>query len=295
MPDQTGKIAIVTGGNTGIGYETALALYEAGAHVIIACRDAERATEAIDTMKSTGGKGSLEFGLLNLANLGAIKSFAEYFKQKHQRLNMLINNAGVMMPPASKTDDGFELQFGVNFIGHFALTAHLYPVLKSTAHCRVVSVSSGASTFVDHIDYDNLKLEKPYEEMREYATSKLANVYFASELQRRAQPFSNLMSNAVHPGVVYTELQRHIPKDQLEIAFSKYKKVSDPWQGALPSLFAATSPSASGGAYYGPDGENEQSGYPALSQRITPAMKDESKAAELWNYAEEVTGLKFPY
>ncbi|SEL02172.1 oxidoreductase [Parapedobacter koreensis] len=293
--DLTGKTAIVTGANTGIGYETALALYEAGANVVVACRDEGKAKQAIEKMQLSEGKGSLEIGILNLANLEAIRTFAADFKNNHQRLDLLINNAGVMMPPASKTDDGFELQFGVNFIGHFALTGHLYPLLKERKNGRVVTVSSGASTFAKEVDFDNLKLEKPYDANREYAVSKLAGLQFAFELDRRLKAIgSSLLSTASHPGVVYTDLQRHIPEDELKAAWKNFSTVSDPWQGALPSLFAATSEAVTGGDYYGPDGEREQSGYPAPSQLLTGAERDEEQARKLWHYAQEKTGVIFP-
>lgn len=294
IPDQSGKTAIVTGANTGIGYETALALYEAGANVIVACRDEAKAKQAIDKMQLSEGKGSLEIGILNLANLAEVKKFADDFKSKYQQLDLLINNAGVMIPPASKTDDGFELQFGVNFIGHFALTGYLYPLLKKSKNGRVVTVSSGASTFAKEVDFDNLKREKPYDANREYAVSKLAELQFSFELDRRLKAIgSPLLSTASHPGVVYTELQRHIPEEELKVAWKNFSVVSEPWQGALPSLFAATSETVKGGDYYGPDGEREQSGYPALSKLLTGAEQDEGQAAKLWKYTEDITGVKF--
>lgn len=253
IPDQSGKTVIVTGANTGIGYETALALYETGANVVVACRDEAKAKQAIDKMQLPCGKGSLDIGILNLANLAKVKKFADDFKSKHQQLDLLINNAGVMMPPASKTDDGFELQFGVNFIGHFALTAYLYLLLKKSKNGRVVTVSSGASTYAKEVDFDNLKLEKPYDANREYAVSKLAELQFAFELDRRLKAIgSNLISTAAHPGVVYTDLQRHIPEEELKVAWKNFSVVSEPWQGALPSLFVATSETVKGGDYYGP-------------------------------------------
>lgn len=295
IPDQSGKTAIVTGANTGIGSQTALALYEAGAHVIVAARHAGRALQAIDKMQLSNGRGSLEIGILNLANLAEVKRFADEFKRRHAQLDLLINNAGVMVPPAGRTDDGFELQFGVNFIGHFALTGHLYPLLKVRNNGRVVTVSSGASTLVKEIDFDNLKLEKEYDATREYAMSKLAGLQFAYEFDRRLKAIgSPLISVAAHPGVVYTELQRHVPEDQLKAAFAQFSAISEPWQGALPQLFAATSESVKGGDYYGPDGEGEYSGYPALSRRLTGAEQDEQQGRRLWEYAQEQTDIIFP-
>src|SRR5690606_29893841 len=165
IPDLTGKTAIVTGGNTGIGYETVKALYEKGANVTLAARNEEKAEEAVRNIdQTTEGTGTLEIGILDLSNLAQIKAFADEFKSKHTQLDILINNAGVMIPPPSKTDDGFELQFGVNFLGHFALTGHLFPLLKKSSNARVVTLSSGAATLTDGIDFENLKLEKPYNE-----------------------------------------------------------------------------------------------------------------------------------
>src|SRR5690606_1963069 len=283
MPDLTGKTAIVTGGNTGIGYETVKALYEKGANVTLAARNEKKAIEAIEKIKAeTKGAGNLEIGILNIANLSQIKTFADEFKSRHNQLDILINNAGVMIPPASKTDDGFELQFGVNFLGHFALTGHLFTLLKNSSNARIVTLSSGAATLTDGIDFENLKLEKPYNEWQSYAVSKLADILFTYELDRKLKAASlNIISAAVHPGVTRTDLQRHIPGEQLEGMFSEFDEVMQPWQGALPSLFAATDTLVKGGEFFGPDGEKEESGYPALSKHSTPAMNDKELAEKL--------------
>ncbi len=295
MPDLTGKTAIVTGGNTGIGYETVKALYEKGADVTLAARNEKKAIEAVEKIKAeTKGAGNLKIGLLNLANLSQIKTFADEFKSKYAQLDILINNAGLMIPPASKTDDGFELQFGVNFLGHFALTGHLFPLLKSSPNARIVTLSSGAATLTDGIDFENLKLEKPYNEWQSYAVSKLADILFTYELDRKLKAVGmNILSVAAHPGVTRTDLQRHIPGEQLEGMFSEFDEVMQPWQGALPSLFAATDVSVKGGEFYGPDGEKEYAGYPTLSKHSTPAMNDAALAEKLWNYAEESSDVRF--
>lgn len=295
IPDLAGKKVIVTGANTGIGYQTAVALYESGADVIIACRNKKKAEQAIETIKMSAGRGSLESMILDLASLSDIERFSKEFKEKHKHLAILINNAGVMVPPATKTKNGFELQFGVNFLGHFALTAHLFEALQNTQNSRIVTVSSGASTLVNAIDFDNLQLEKSYDPEREYAISKLAGLQFSFELDRRLKLInSHVISTAAHPGVVRTDLQRHIEEDKLEVAFSKFSAVSDPWQGALPILFAATSDLVTGGDYYGPDGENEYSGYPAPSKLLSGAEQDKVQREKLWNYAQEKTHLIFP-
>ncbi|WP_286752135.1 MULTISPECIES: oxidoreductase [Sphingobacterium] len=297
IPDLSGKIAIVTGSNTGIGFETAKALYAAGAQVTIAARDVQKAKNAIQKIQSdTPGTGTLDYGKLDLANIGQVREFADLFMQKHTKLDILVNNAGVMVPPAAKTDDGFELQFGVNFMGHFALTGYLLPILKQTANARVVTLSSGAATLVDSIDFDNLRLEKSYDEWREYAISKLADILFSYELDRR---FKNARMSAIavaaHPGVTRTDLQRNIPDENLEGMFAGFDQVMDPWQGALPSLFAATDASVEGGKFYGPDGPKEYAGYPALSNHHTTAMTDEVLAKRLWDYAENAIQLTYKF
>jgi NAD(P)-dependent dehydrogenase (short-subunit alcohol dehydrogenase family) len=191
--------------------------------------------------------------------------------------------------------DGYELQFGINFLGLFALTGRLYPLLERTAGARVVTVSSGAAMRVDRVDFGDLKLEKDYDPNRAYAVSKLAGLLFAFEFQRRLEDAgANVISVAAHPGVVRTDLGRHIPKENLEAAFSRFKEVMQPWQGALPSLYAATDINVKGGDYYGPDGENEHAGYPALSSLVSAAALDQVQANRLWVYAEGATGVSFP-
>ncbi|PZF74635.1 oxidoreductase [Taibaiella soli] len=290
IPDLSGKTAMVTGANTGIGYETALALYEAGANVILACRSQENADKALKSILKSGGKGSLETGILNLANLDAVKAFATDFLNRHNELHILINNAGVMIPPASKTDDGFELQFGVNVIGHFALTGYLYPLLNKTPGSRIVTVSSLAY-LRGTIDFDNLKSEKDYDPMREYAQSKLGNVLFSLELQRRiTQTGGQTTSIAVQPGANKTDLSRHMNEAEYAAALDRIGELMEPWQGALPSLYAATDPNAKAGALYGPDKDGGYRGYPGEAVIAANAM-DETTAKKLWAYAEAMTGI----
>jgi len=295
IPDLTGKVAIVTGANTGIGYETAKALYEKGAKVTIASRNMEKASAAMKKIRSEAGEnGHLETRILDLANLGEIRDFGDDFKSCHQHLDILVNNAGVMIPPASKTVDGFELQFGINFIGHFALTGYLIPLLKATPKSRVVNLSSGAATLANEIDFENLKLEKTFDEWRQYAVSKLANILFTYEMDRRIKSSNgDILSVAAHPGVTRTDLQRHIPNEVLTGLFAEYEAVMDPWQGALPVLFAATDSSVKGGEFYGPDGDKEYNGYPTLSKHSSPTMRNTSLAKKLWEYAEAATQIKF--
>ena len=262
--DLKGKTAIVTGANTGIGYETALDLYQKGAKVIMACRNKDKA-------------------------LDAIKQFSDNIISTESRLDLLINNAGIMIPPTSKTEYGFEIQFGVNFVGHFALTGHLFPLLKYTKGARVVTLSSIAHRGAS-IDFDNFRLEKEYNNWREYGQSKLADIIFALEFEKRLKENNcQTISLAAHPGFSKTDLQKYMDKtmlDSLELMTAK--------EGAQPTLAACLRPDAVGGQYWGPDGPNEQKGKPALAE-IDVAALDEKLNAKLWNWAKEVTGVEFSF
>jgi NAD(P)-dependent dehydrogenase (short-subunit alcohol dehydrogenase family) len=292
MPDQSGKTAIVTGANAGIGFETALALYEAGARVILACRNLKNAEEALRRIQQQKGKGTLETGILDLSSLSSVKQFAETFTQKHQQLHLLINNAGVMIPPASKTAEGYELQFGVNFLGHFALTGYLYPILNGTPGSRIVTVSSLAY-LRGSIDFDNLKSEISYDPMREYSQSKLANLLFSVELQRRITANGDqTLSVAAQPGANKTELSRHMSDEAFSAAVERVGALMEPWQGALSTLYAAVVPDISKGGLYGPDQDGGYRGFPAQAT-ITPNALDEAVAKKLWNLAEQATGVHY--
>ncbi|KFC23251.1 oxidoreductase [Epilithonimonas lactis] len=292
IPNQSDKTAIVTGANAGIGYQTALALYEKGADVIIAARDEDKMKMAVEKISKISGNGSISYMVLDLGNLKSVSDFASDFKSKYKKLDLLINNAGVMVPPAGKTVDGFELQFGINFIGHFALTCYLYPLLKDTKDSRVVTLSSGAHKLTDTIDFENVRLEKPYDARSSYAMSKLADITFAIELQRRINTKGDhIISVSSHPGVTRTDLQRHL--DNLEERFAAYPAVMEAPQGALSTLYAATSPDITGGEYYGPDGEGEFSGFPAKAS-IGENAKDPNLGEKLWRFAENSTNLFFP-
>jgi len=291
--DQTGKTVIVTGANTGIGYETALALFQAGAHVVLACRNERNAQDAEARLRAQGGDGALEIAILNLANLQAISDFAQSFIQKHGRLDVLINNAGVMTPPASQSDDGYELQFGVNFLGHYALTGHLYPLLNATPGSRIVTVSSMAY-LRGAIDFDNLRSERSYDAFREYAQSKLANVLFSVELQRRIEAVGDqVISVAAQPGANKTDLARFMSEAEYNAAVDRIGALMDPWQGALPSLYAAVAEDVQGGDFYSPDEPGGYRGYPA-KLTIEPHGLDAAVAKRLWEWAEAETGLAYP-
>jgi NAD(P)-dependent dehydrogenase (short-subunit alcohol dehydrogenase family) len=218
-----------------------------------------------------------------------VKAFADNVIKAESRLDLLINNAGIMIPPPSKTEDGFEIQFGVNFIGHFALTGHLFNLLEATKGSRVVTLSSIAHRGAE-IDFDNFRLEKEYKNWREYGQSKLADIIFALEFEKRLRKNGNqIISLASHPGFSETDLQKYMDKDMLaslELMTAK--------EGAQPTLAACLREDAKGGQYWGPDGFNEQKGKPALA-KIDAAALDETLNAKLWNWAKETTKVNFPF
>jgi NAD(P)-dependent dehydrogenase (short-subunit alcohol dehydrogenase family) len=288
MPDQTGRVAIVTGANTGIGFETAAALAAKNATVIMACRNRQKAEEAMARIRERTPEAALEFIELDLASLASVERFAEAFRAGRKRLDLLVNNAGVMIPPLGHTEDGFELQFGCNHLGHFALTGRLLDLLEETPGARVVTVSSMAHR-QGKMDFDNLNAEKGYNKMPAYGQSKLANLLFTFELQRRLEDSgSSVMATAAHPGWTGTDLQRH---SGIMRFFNTFFAQS-PRMGALPTLRAATDPEAQGGDYFGPKGFYEMRGYPT-QVGTTPAAKNEVDARRLWEVSENLTGVKF--
>jgi NAD(P)-dependent dehydrogenase (short-subunit alcohol dehydrogenase family) len=294
MPDQTGKTVIITGANSGIGYEMALAFYQAGAEVIVASRDSAKAEKAIYEIRNSGGNGLAKFMALDLSSLSGVQRFAAAFIADYHKLDILINNAGVMTPPQSKTAEGFELQFGVNFLAHYTLTGLLYPLLKRSHDARVVTLSSGAYKNAGAIDYENLRIEKFYDPIKAYAISKLADLQFAIEFQKRLDLTADpVISLAAHPGVTQSSLSRFMSQDQIDAAVTKFGELMPAWQGALPALFAATARDAIKGGYYGPDGENELKGYPAPAF-ISEEAANASSARVLWGFAQDSTGVTFP-
>ena len=285
----SGKVAIVTGSNTGIGYETALDLYQKGARVYVACRNEEKALDAIARMKARGGTGELIFGRLDLARLRSVKEFADKVTGTETRLDYLVNNAGIMIPPPSKTEDGFEIQFGVNFIGHFTLTGHLFNLLETTQGSRVVTLSSIAHRN-SAIDFDNFQLEKEYNHWREYGQSKLADIIFALEFDKRLKSNGyQIKSLAAHPGFSKTDLQKNMDKDTLASL-----DLMTAQEGAQPTLAACLREEAEGGQYWGPDGPNERKGKPALA-KIDKAALNQELNAKLWDWAREATAANFPF
>lgn len=292
IPDQSGKTVIVTGANVGVGYATASALYEKGATVILACRDISKAKEAAAEIEKSNGSGKTDILQLDLSDLDAVERAADEFKTRYNRLDLLINNAGVMVPPASKTKQDYELQFGTNVLGHFAFTGYLYPLLSAAPESRIVTVSSLVYR-LGSIDYTNLKLERDYDPNREYAQSKLANLLFTLELQRRINAKGDtVLSTASHPGVTGTNLSRYLTKDDITGIIEIYGALMEPWQGALPSLYAAVE-NVAGGDFIGPDQDGGLRGYPTKAE-ILPNALDKEEASKLWLYAEEATGVYFP-
>jgi NAD(P)-dependent dehydrogenase (short-subunit alcohol dehydrogenase family) len=289
IPDQKGGVTIVTGSSSGIGYETARALAEKNATVIIAVRNLQKGNAAVEKILGQHPNADVKVMELDLANLESIRIFAAEFKKNFNRLDLLINNAGVMMPPYSKTADGFELQFGTNHLGHFALTGLLFDLIRATSGSRIVNVSSGAHNYGD-LEFDDLNWEKrPYKKMRAYADSKIANLYFTYELQKRVERNGgNPLVAASHPGWTATELQRHAGLFRfLNNFFSQ-----DITMGALPTLYTAVGADVKGGDYYGPSGWREMKGYPKKVES-NELSHNEEIARKLWEISEELTGVKF--
>ncbi|MWG34230.1 SDR family NAD(P)-dependent oxidoreductase [Halomarina oriensis] len=292
MPDLNGKTAIVTGANSGLGYEITKALAAKGAHVVMACRSMDRARDAESRIERTVDDPSLSIMELDLADLSSVREFASAFESEYDRLDILVNNAGVSMPPYSTTADGFELQIGVNFLGHFALTGHLLDTITATSGARIVSLSSGGA-HLGSIDLGSFRGdEQSYSRWSAYTQSKLAMSQFAVELQRRFNRDGNdTKSFAAHPGWSDTNLPRHSPVAIPDFVLNRVSMPAE--QGALPTLYAATDPEAIGGAHYGPDGFLEMSGYPELAT-LPSGVKDRQTAKRLWTAAEELTGVRYP-
>lgn len=288
MPDLSGKITVVTGANSGIGYETARAFAEEGATVVMACRNLEKASAAAQSILDDAPAADLSVIPLDLADLDAVHVFAAAFDARYERLDILVNNAGIMIPPFAQTEDGFELQFGVNHLGHFALTGLLLHHLLATPGSRVVNVSSGAHRGGSGtIAFDNLNAEKGYSPFAAYAQSKLANLLFTLELNRRFESAgADALATAAHPGWTATGLQRGL------VRFVSRFIGQSPAMGALPTLYAATAPDVEPNAYYGPGGLMEMRGYPTEVD-TSAAAKDEHLAARLWQESEEMTGVRY--
>jgi NAD(P)-dependent dehydrogenase (short-subunit alcohol dehydrogenase family) len=299
MPDLDDRTIVVTGANSGIGFEASRQFARKGGRVVLACRSIERGETARETIEREVERAELEILELDLASLASIRDFASTFRDRYDELDLLINNAGLMALPYQRTEDGFEMQFGVNHLGHFALTGRLLdPLCEGDAH-RVVTVSSTAHSFGE-IQFNDLNWEqRSYSKWQAYGQSKLANLLFAFELQRRFEragvPAESL---ACHPGYAATELQRKGPEQE----GSSIKKLAFEWanslvaqsaeQGAWPTLYAATSPDLEGGEYIGPGGWLEMSG-PPQPVEPEPHARDEDVAERLWRASEELTDVSY--
>jgi NAD(P)-dependent dehydrogenase (short-subunit alcohol dehydrogenase family) len=288
IPDQAGRTAVITGANTGLGLETARALAARGAHVVLAVRDTAKGERA-----AAGLSGEVSVQALDLTSLASIRDTADALKNRFERIDLLINNAGVMTTPKATTADGFELQFGTNHLGHFALTGLLLDRLLDVDGARIVTVSSNGHKLGGDIHFDDLQWERTYSRLGAYTQSKLANLLFTYELQRRLAPRGKTIALAAHPGTAATELARNSPP-LLERAFSVIAPLmtQSPAAGALPSLRAATDPGALGGQYYGPDGIGQQKGHPVVVASNARSY-DIDLQRRLWAVSEELTGVTF--
>ena len=295
IPSQKGRSAVVTG-TGGLGFEDALALAQAGCEVVIAGRNRQKGADAVARIRAQVPSSSVRFEQLDLASLKSVNDFAARLSQQRDTLDLLINNAGVMVPPTrQETTDRFELQLGTNYLGHFALTARLMPLLRKGSAPRVVTLSSVAAR-QGQIDFNDLQSTKAYNAMRAYGQSKLACLMFAFELQRRSEAGNwGITSIAAHPGISRTELLHNAPGRWSLTGLTRsllWFLFQPPAQGALPTLYAATAPDAEGGAYYGPHGMGETRGYPAPS-RIPPQATDRAVAARLWDVSEQIANTTF--
>ena len=296
IPDLTGKVAIVTGANSGLGLETAKEFACKGAQTILACRSMDKAQTALATIQNEIPDAPVEIIQLDLASLASVRAFAEAFKAKYQRLDILANNAGIMMIPYGKTEDGFELQVGTNHLGHFALTGLLFDLLSGTPGARVINVSSMGHRF-GKMDFDNLLYEdgSNYSPIGSYGRSKLANLLFTRELQRRFEAHSiDALALTAHPGGSETNLSSHL-EDKLLFRIMETLvggMMQSAAMGALPTIRAAVDPSAKGGEYYGPDGFMEMKGNPVLVKSNKAAQSD-TDARRLWEMSEVLTGVHY--
>jgi NAD(P)-dependent dehydrogenase (short-subunit alcohol dehydrogenase family) len=291
-----GNNVIVTGGSSGIGLEAAKVLAAKGAAVTLAVRNVEKGKRIIEKVHSENPDAAMTVMHLDLADLKSIKDFADRYRSDHEHLQILINNAGVMIPPYRKTKDGFESQFGTNHLGHFALTAHLLPMLLATPLSRIVITSSLAAR-KGKIHFDNLDGSRSYNPMKFYRQSKLANLLFAIELQHRlGRAGTSTISVACHPGIsVSNLLSRGSGKEANQLLKKMMRVVAQPaHKGALPTLFAATNPDLKGGEYIGPDGPGNRRGNPVQTSEVSQLFNTEI-AARLWEVSEDLTGVKYPF
>lgn len=296
IPDLQGKTIIVTGGNSGLGYESVKAFALKGATVILACRNLAKGEKAKNEILKANPSGEIQVMQLDLANLTSVEAFAKKFASEHKQLDVLLNNAGIMATPNIKTDDGFEAQLGTNHLGHFALTGHLLPLLKGTPQSRVVNVSSLAHKG-GKMDFNDLMFEKcrKFKPMRAYGQSKLANLLFTYELQRFFEANNiDCIAVAAHPGGSNTRLANHFETNKFMEAVSKIARgaMQPAAKGALPQIRASVDANVKGGDYFGPSGIGELFGYPVLV-KSNAASHNEENARKLWAVSEKLTGVKY--
>jgi NAD(P)-dependent dehydrogenase (short-subunit alcohol dehydrogenase family) len=293
IPDQSGRVAVITGANTGLGYETALALAAHGAHVVLAVRDLDKGKDAISRITAQSPQADVALQELDLTSLESVRSAARQLRADHDRIDLLVNNAGVMYPPKSTTKDGFELQFGTNHLGHFAFTGLLLDRLLPVAGSRVVTISSVGHRIRADIHFDDLQWEHGYNRVSAYGQAKLANLLFTYELQRRLAAQGTTIAVAAHPGGSNTELMRHLPGWASAVYPVLEPIFQDAAMGALPQLRAATDPSVVGGQYYGPDGIGQTRGYPKVVGS-SKKSHDADRQRRLWTVSEELTAVSYP-
>jgi NAD(P)-dependent dehydrogenase (short-subunit alcohol dehydrogenase family) len=300
MPDLAGQTIIVTGGNSGIGYEAALQFARHNANTILACRNLDKANSAAKQIAASYPSAKVEVMELDLSSLASIRRFADAFHQSHRKLRALVNNAGVMALPYRKTEDGFEMQFGTNHLGHFALTGLLLDTILATPDGRVVNVASGAHR-IGRIRFDDLDWKRGYYKWFAYGQSKLANLLFTLELQRRADAAgTKLLAVACHPGYAATNLQSAGPRmtgaSAMESFWSMMNRIvaQSAAMGALPTLYAATAAGVRGNDYIGPVGLTEMWGYPGKANP-SAAAKDPAVASRLWEVSEQLTKVHYKF
>ncbi|EFG76545.1 oxidoreductase, short chain dehydrogenase/reductase family protein [Mycobacterium parascrofulaceum ATCC BAA-614] len=294
IPDQTGRVAVITGANTGLGYETAAALADHGARVVLAVRNLDKGKDAAARIAAKSPGADVALQELDLTSLDSVRTAAERLKSDYDHIDLLINNAGVMYTPKETTKDGFELQFGTNHLGHFALTGLLLERLLPVPGSRVVTVSSMGHRILADIHFDDLQWERSYNRVAAYGQAKLANLLFTYELQRRLAPHGTTIAAAAHPGGSNTELGRYTPtvfRPLVNVFFSVIAQ--DAAMGALPTLRAATDPAVLGGQYYGPDGFAETRGHPKIVSSSAKSH-DPDRQRRLWTVSEELTGVRYP-
>jgi NAD(P)-dependent dehydrogenase (short-subunit alcohol dehydrogenase family) len=295
IPDQTGRTAVVTGANTGLGLETAKVLAARGASVVLAVRDLDNGKQAAATITTASTGADVTVQRLDLSSLDAVRAAAAELRATLDRIDVLVNNAGVMYTPRRITADGFELQFATNHLGHFALTGLLLDRLLATDGSRVVTVSSFGHRIRSRIDFDDLTFEHGYSRVAAYGRSKLANLLFTYELQRRlAGAGATTIAVAAHPGGSNTELARNLPMPLRALSAALSPLIAQsPAMGALPSLRAATDPAVVGGQYYGPDGFRELRGHPTVVASSRQSH-DAGTQRQLWTISENLTGVTYP-